>query len=264
MPRGKLLILTAPALLAAGCAGAPAGSSDESLVWSADLARSLPRASGEIVEVARFSRLAPGAAIAPWEPYLMQRANALTDYRVVEERGAAVLEAEAKQGGSGLYRKIRIDPLRHPVLEWRWQVPKVADSDPGLASRHSPMVRLSLAFHGDMSKLDFDDRAKLRLAKALTPQGLPYASLLYVWMHDVPVGTVIRSPYTDRVRMIVVESGEQRLGEWVSVRRNVLEDYRRAFGEEPWDIVSVGFMTDVGDDGSPRRAFYGDITFRHQ
>ena len=264
MLRGKFLILTAPALLAAGCAGAPAGSSDASLVWSADLARSLPRQSGDVVEVARFSQLAPSAAILPWEPYLMLRANARTEYRLVEERGDVALEAQAKEGGSGLYRKIRIDPTRHPVLEWRWQVPKVAGSDPGVVSRHSPMVRLSLGFHGDLSKLDFDDRAKLRLAKKLTPQGLPYASLIYVWMHDVPVGSVIRSPYTDRVRMIVVESGEQRLGEWVSVRRNVLEDYRRAFGEEPWDIVSVGIMTDVGDDGSPRRSFYGDITFRRE
>jgi hypothetical protein len=46
------------------------------------------------------------------------------------------------------------------------------------------------------------------------------------------------------------------------VRRNVLEDYRRAFGEEPGDIVAVGIMTDYGDNGGGRRAQYGDITFR--
>jgi hypothetical protein len=60
----------------------------------------------------------------------------------------------------------------------------------------------------------------------------------------------------------VVESGEQRLDRWLSVRRNVLEDYRRAFGEEPGDIVAVGIMTDYGDNGGRRRAQYGDITFR--
>ena len=73
--------------------------------------------------------------------------------------------------------------------------------------------------------------------------------------------TVLHSPHTDRVRMIVVESGAQRAGEWVTIRRNVVEDFRRAFDEEPGDIVSVGLMTDYGDDGSPRRAVYGDITF---
>jgi hypothetical protein len=62
--------------------------------------------------------------------------------------------------------------------------------------------------------------------------------------------------------MIVVESGAQRAGEWVTIRRNVVEDFRRAFNEEPGDIVSFGLMTDYGDEGSPRRAVYGDITLR--
>jgi len=76
------------------------------------------------------------------------------------------------------------------------------------------------------------------------------------------VGTVLTSPHTDRVRMIVVESGDEKVDQWVSVRRNVAEDYRLAFGEEPGDIVAIGVLTDVGDDGTRRRAFYGDITAR--
>ena len=132
----------------------------------------------------------------------------------------------------------------------------------GGASQASPPVRLSLAFDGDAAKLDFNDRAQMRLAKALTANGLPYASLLYVWMNRGPLERIYSSPHTDRVRHIVVESGEGRLDQWVVLRRNVLEDYRRAFGEEPGDIVAVGIMTDYGDNGAPRRALYGDITFR--
>jgi hypothetical protein len=245
------------ALLAA-CASTP----DDPLVWSDEIARALPRERGDTVEVARFSRVAPGTPLAPWEPWLVRGGNTPTAYQVVDVDGTRALEADAQEGGSGLSRKIRIDPQRNPVLEWRWRV----TPDPGtpleVSSGASPLARLSLAFHGDANKLDFDDRAKLRLAMLLTANGLPYASLLYVWMLDVPAETVIRSPYTDRVRMIVVESGAQHVGEWVTVRRNVLEDYRRAFGEEPDDIVAVGLMTDPGDDGSRRRGFYGDITFR--
>ncbi len=247
-------------LLAAGCASTP----DNPLVWSDEVVRALPRERGEVVEVARFSRLSPGTQLAPWEPWFIRRGNTPTEYRIVELEGAAALEADSREGGSGLSRKIRIDPARHPVLEWRWRIPAPGESPspPQVASANSPMARLSLAFHGDADKLDFDDRAKLRMAMILTANGLPYASLLYVWMLDVPVGSVLRSPYTDRVRMIVVESGTQRAGQWVSVRRNVLEDFRRAYGEEPDDIVAVGLMTDPGDDHSRRRSFYGDITFR--
>jgi len=245
-------------MLAAACASTP----EDPLVWSDELARALPRERGAVVEVARFSRQRPGAVGRPWEPYFVLRGNVPTAYRVVELDGARALEADAEEGGSGLYRKIRIDPKRHPVLEWRWRVPADPETRLEIGSRASPLARLSLAFHGDADKLDFEDRAKLRLARVLTVNGLPYASLLYVWMYAVPVETVVHSPHTDRVRMIVVQSGARRVGEWVSFRRNVLEDYRRAFGEEPGDVVAVGLMTDPGDDGSRRRGFYGDITLR--
>ena len=257
MTTGKSL-LAALALLA-GCASAP--SPDDDLVWSASLARSLKRESGEVVEVARFSRLnaAMKNSLGPWEPYVLMPANARTAYHLTRIDGMVALEADASQGGSGLYRKIRIDPKTHPILEWRWRLPR-QESD--AAWRSSPPVLLSLGIDGDPAKLDILDRIKLRMAKALTAHGLPYASLLYVWSADAPVGTVLRSPHTDRVRMVVVVSGDGQLDQWVDVRRNVREDYRLAFGEEPGDIVAIGVMTDVGDDGSPRRAFYGDITAR--
>lgn len=255
------MIRTVPiavALSLAGCASTP----DDPLVWSDDLVRSLRREGGEMVEAGRFSRLPVGGGLEPWEQWLVRRGNTPTEYRVAEVEGVGVLEADAREGGSGLSRKIRIDPQRHPVLEWRWRVPADPETRFEISSASSPLARLSLAFHGDADKLDLDDRTKLRLAMILTANGLPYASLVYVWMREVPAETVIRSPYTDRVRMIVVESGVQRAGQWVEVRRNVVEDFRRAYGEEPGDIVSVGLMTDPGDDWSRRRTFYGDITFR--
>jgi hypothetical protein len=64
------------------------------------------------------------------------------------------------------------------------------------------------------------------------------------------------------VRLIALDSSEKLLDQWVEFRRDVREDYRRAFGEEPGDIVGVGIFTDVDGNGAPGRAYYGDITFR--
>ena len=265
-PNGIHAMRSSAALLIAllsGCATAPEGG-DNALVWSDDVVRTLATEQADIIDVARFSHLRPGAPTEPWEPWLMVRGNTLTSYRVAEVDGVVALEAESVAGGSGMWRKIRVDPKHNPIMQWRWRVPPPTPGTPpfGVIARTSPVARLSLAFHGDPDKLDFEDRVKLRMAKALTVNGLPYASLLYVWMMNVPVGTVIHSPHTERVRLIVVESGPQRAGQWVTVRRNVLEDFKLAFGEQPGDIVGVGLMTDPGDDGSPRRAAYGDITLR--
>jgi hypothetical protein len=248
------------ALLLAACAATP----DDPLVWSDDLVRELPLEEGEVVEVARFSRDRPGPIAWPWETYAVLRGNVPTEYRVAEVDGTTAVEAEGREGGSGLQRKIHVDPRRQPWLEWRWRVPAPRTGERPLSrtSRKSPVARLSLAFHGDTATLDFDDRAKLRLANVLTVHGLPYASLVYIWQPGMPVDTVFPSPHTQRVRYLVVANGARGTGEWVSVRRNVVEDYRRAFGEEPGDIVAFGLMTDYGDDGSPRRATYGDITLR--
>jgi hypothetical protein len=257
----RRVLLFLALLLLGGCG---ALTPIDELTWSTELAKTLPLEDGKTVEAARFSKLRAGADLkGGWEQFALVNGNTPTNYQLVEQDGTVIIQADSAEGGSGLSRKLHFDPHRYPIIEWRWRVPR--DSGRGGAagpSSVSPPVRLSLAFDGDLAKLDFDDRTKLRMAKALTASGLPYASLLYVWLNQKPVDTLYSSPHTDRVRHIVVESGEARLDQWVSVRRNVLEDYRRAFGEDPGHIVAVGIMTDFGDNNAPRRAFYGDITFR--
>jgi hypothetical protein len=197
-----------------------------------------------------------------WEPYVLQQSSPLTAYRPVQVDGQVGIEADATNGYSALQRQIRISPQRHPIVEWSWRVPRLeSDNDPRI-KRPSPRARLMLAFHGDPEKLDFEQRVQLRMAKAVTGKALPYSSLIYVWLNGVPAGTVVPSPYTERVRLIAMDTSEGQFDRWVDLRRNVLEDYRRAFGEEPGDIVGVGIFTDVDANGAPGRAYYGDISFR--
>ena len=61
--------------------------------------------------------------------------------------------------------------------------------------------------------------------------------------------------------MIVADSGSGRLGAWQDEARNVYEDYRRAFGEEPPLIKSIAIMTDTDNTGEHAHALYGDIVF---
>lgn len=247
------------ALLSGGCASTPDGS----LLASTGVVRELAREEGERVEVARFSRRQAGVALPDfWQPYIILPSKPRTDYALVRTAEGVALEARADRSASGKVRRIRIDPQQHPQLQWRWRVGNlIPGADKRIASADDSPARLFVSFHGDEKKLDFGQRAQMRLARALSGQSLPYATLMYVWSNQLPVGTVVENPHTDRIRAIVVASGPEGVGQWRDYRRNVLEDYRKAFGEEPWDIVAVGLMTDADNTGQKARCQYGDITF---
>jgi hypothetical protein len=99
------------------------------------------------------------------------------------------------------------------------------------------------------------------LAKAMSGNDLPYATLMYIWENRLPEGAVIAHHFTSRIKMIVAGSGQNDLGAWHEERVNVLEDYRRAFGEEPPRIRAVGIMSDSDNTGARTVAWFGDIRF---
>lgn len=247
-------------VLLGGCAGTP----DDGLLGSSAVVASEPRRDEPVIEVARFSGKSAGAALPEhWQPWIVLPSKPRTEYRLVESEIGVVLEAQAASSASGLMRVLRVDPRTHRALGWHWLVPKlVPGADPRSAPREDAPARLIVSFHGDPQKLDFFERTQLRLARALSGRALPYATLMYVWSEHLPVGSVIPNPHTDRIRMIVVESGTRRLGRWVRVERDLLADYRRAFGEEPWDVVAIGLMTDTDNTGTEAKTWYGDIVLR--
>lgn len=256
----RALLLAGLALLA-GCAAVP---EDDGLLASTPIVRALEREDADVVEVARFSRLRAAAPLpADWLGWGLNSGKRPTEYRLVSDGTGTALEAFADGAASGLYRRVRVDPRRQPLLEWSWRVETlIPGADLRRGSREDAAARLVVSFHGDPAKLDFEDRARLRLAKIFAGEPLPYAMLIYVWSNQIPVETALPSPQIERIRMIVVESGPARLGEWLHYRRNVLEDYRRAFGEDPGDIVAVGVLTDSDNMQQSTRALYGDITLR--
>jgi hypothetical protein len=100
------------------------------------------------------------------------------------------------------------------------------------------------------------------VARLIYGPEVPAAVLCYVWDARAPAGSIVHSPFTGRVRLVVAESGPARLGRWLAYERDVAEDYRRAFGAEPPAISGVVVMTDTDNTGESAEAFYGDVEFR--
>jgi hypothetical protein len=198
-----------------------------------------------------------------WRPWGVTRFKRATEYRLVNVEGRTVIRASATASASGLIHPLDLDPEEYRLLHWQWKVDElIAKADNTQKHTEDSPVRLVISFRGDMEKLDFSDQMFFDQIKAFTGQQLPYATLMYIWENRVPTGTVIPNRHTSRIKMVVAESGRDKLGAWQEQTRDIYEDFRRAFGEEPGRIESVGIMSDTDNTGENTHAFYGDITFK--
>ena len=122
-------------------------------------------------------------------------------------------------------------------------------------------ARIYITFAEDPKRLSFLQRSKIATIKLLYGKTPPSAALTYVWGNRAEVRSIHPNPYTDRVQMIVVESGSEHLNRWRSSRQDIVEDFRRAFGTDPPRISGIAVMTDTDNTGESATAWYGDITF---
>ena len=233
------------------------------LLLTIALATGVWAAAEIIVPVATFSTLRPGAALPPgWAPLQTAGITAHTRYTLVDDSGITVLRADSSASASGLSRQLRINPAEHPWLRWRWKINNViAQADLRTRAGDDFPARLYVMFDYPLEKLPFFERNKLRLARALFDPNLPAATLCYVWDGNAPAESVVPSAYTDRVRLIVVESGIARVRQWVDFERNVAIDFRTAFGEAAPPVSAIAIMTDTDNTGAAATSFFGDISF---
>ncbi len=214
-------------------------------------------------QVAPFSAAHPGGAYpGGWHALGFSKFRKETHYALVDDCGTTVVEARADDSSSGLIEAVNIDPRRYPWLIWRWKVPgPLPVVDNTKREGDDAPVRIDISFDGDYKNLTFGDRLWAKQVKAFTGMDLPYATLEYVWGDGAPAETIIINTWTARIRMLMVESGPERVGEWVTEKRNVYEDYRRTFDEEPGRITTIGIITDTDATKQKVEGYYGDIAF---
>jgi hypothetical protein len=199
---------------------------------------------------------------AGWEKLTFEGIPRHTDYRVVEENGSAWLEARADRSASGLVKRLAVDLATHPVLAWRWRIDgTLPKGDARSKDADDYAARLYVSFRYDPGRVGILTRAKYALARRKYGEYPPLHTLNYIWANKLEQGTFIPNAYSERAMMVAVRSGDEKAGQWVAERRNVYEDYVRAFGEEPTPITYVAIMTDTDNTRSAARAAYDDIRF---
>lgn len=213
--------------------------------------------------VAAFSSCERTGELPPgWEPYVLRRDLPRTDYRIGDRSGERALFAGGRGVSSGLRCNVQLPMTASPRVRWRWLAEQVpAGMNCGDDDTDDAPARVGIGFDGDLADLAFRQRAFYDLVELVTGQRLPFATLMYVWDAQLPVGTVVNNARTDRIRYLVVDSGPAGAGRWRAHERDIAADYRRVFQEPlPRTISSVGLVTDSDDLKVDVSTWYGDIT----
>ena len=197
---------------------------------------------------------------AAWQHYKLPGKQP-SQFSYVRKDGRDAMVAHSKSSASMVRRVVRIEPDELSSVRFSWKVPDlITQADMALREADDSPVRIVLAFEGDRSRFSAKNAMLSELARALTGEELPYATLMYVWCNTRKAGSVIINPRTDRVRKLVVESGAGKLRQWVDYERDIRADYEKAFGEAPGALVGIGIMTDSDNTRTTTHAWYGPVT----
>lgn len=244
LPRRLLAPLGLAALLV-GCASTPSPDAE---------------AEGRALQASEWAQASQPLPDGAWTHQRYGQRKA-TDYTPQRHQGRPSVRADSHAGNSTLRLRVPGQAVTEGKrVAFSWYVPALLPAaDLADKDNDDAVVRTILTFDGDRSRLSRRDHLFSELVQLVTGEPLPFATLMYVWDAKLPVGSVVPSPHTPRIRKLVIESGPERLGRWIDYERDIATDFRQVFGEDPGPLTGLGVMTDTNNTGSRARVWFGPL-----
>ncbi len=219
-------------------------------------------AAGSVVP--RFSEL-QSLQNSAWQPLEFPKIKRHSRYRLAVEDGIQVVRADTDNSASGLIARKRIDTESAAVIEWRWKVSNIYDKgDAGTKSGDDYPARIYVAFAFEPERAGFFEKARRAAAGVFYEHEIPGTAINYIWANRLEAGRIVANAFSEQTKMIAVDSGGENTGSWISRRRNIIADYREAFGHDPPAIIGIGIMSDSDNTGESASAWYGDIILKKE
>jgi hypothetical protein len=212
----------------------------------------------------KFSMSQPGEKLPQgWIHQTLPGVERANRFDLMADAGTTVLRIRSERSASSLTCSHRIDPAVMPLLKWRWRVSHpIAGSDWRSKSGDDYAARLYVLFDLPGERLSLADRMKISAARMLHGAEIPSAALCYVWGNAQAAGESGWNPYTDRVRMLVVDSGSAHAGTWREHVRDIAADFRSAFGDPVPPVSGIALGADTDNTGEQVEAHFGDPVFQ--
>ena len=177
-------------------------------------------------------------------------------YKIVEEGGKKFLRASTVNVNNSIQigkGNLKWDIKTHPYLSWEWRARILPEGgNENISEKNDSAAGLYVVYQ----------------TKSIPFVGWQYQPanwIKYVWSSTLPVGTVrarkiSKAGFNLEGRYVVVASGKQDLGKWITFKRNVVDDYQKYFGSKPpYKSMMLGILTDSNDTKSTAEADYGVI-----
>jgi hypothetical protein len=210
---------------------------------------------------------ADGAPPAPWHVVgLPAQRKPFTRFDVVALDGERVLRVEATQSYGNLVHATQIDDGGVHQLSWRWRVDEgLPGADLSRRATEDLPVRVCALFDLPLAAVPFVERQMLRAVRMGTADDPPAASVCYVWDARLPPGSVLASPFTRRVRYLVLHGPETPLHSWRVEKRDLGADFLKLFGDEAKTVpplIGVAVGADADNTKGHSLAHVADLVLR--
>ena len=185
-----------------------------------------------------------------WKPLFFPKIKRHTEYTIEKNGDRSCLRAESNASASGLILKKEFNVFEYPKLKWRWKISNVyLKGNAEEKSGDDYPIRIYVIFKYNRDKASFGQRIRYGLAKTIYGEYPPQSSLIYIWESKTHNKRIITNPFAEEGKMIILETGEDNAGKWLQEEVNIVEDYRKAFGNMPPPIAGLAIMNDSDNTG---------------
>lgn len=169
------------------------------------------------------------------------------DVALVFDGESQALKLRSEVSSFSLNKELGIDLTKTPYLEWQWKITELPTG-------------------GDFRRRATDDQAA-QLFVVFNWGMFRKEAIVYIWDSTAPVGTMARAPSPPlypflKIHAVVVRSGEAEKGKWITETRNVVEDYKRLFGNEPKNVKGIRIQINSQHTQSQAEAYWRSVRFK--
>jgi len=167
------------------------------------------------------------------------------DFTTTTDDSTPAIHLKSENDSSTISRELKVDVKQYPILQWKWKV-------------------VVLPKAGDARRKETDDEAaQLYVTFPRFPQAVRSRIIGYIWDSNAPVGAIFPSQKVSTITYLVVRSGDADLGKWLTETRNVLNDFKRIYGEDPGESVgAVAISINSQNTNARSESYFGEILFR--